>query len=56
MEKVNIIKLLEIFVIEDVRGNLGVIESDFLFFDFKWIYYFFDVLSKVFRGGYVYIN
>lgn len=56
MEKVNTIKLLEIPVIEDVRGNLGVIESDFLPFYFKRIYYLFDVPSKAFRGGHAHIN
>jgi mannose-6-phosphate isomerase-like protein (cupin superfamily) len=45
------IQLLEIPVIEDVRGNLGVIESDFLSFEFKRVYYLFDVPSSAFRGG-----
>lgn len=45
------IQLLEIPVVEDVRGNLGVIESGFLPFEFKRVYYLFDVPSSAFRGG-----
>jgi dTDP-4-dehydrorhamnose 3,5-epimerase-like enzyme len=45
------IQLLEIPVVEDIRGNLGVIESDFLPFKFKRVYYLFDVPSTAFRGG-----
>ena len=50
------IQLLEIPVIEDVRGNLGVIESDFLPFEFKRVYYLFDVPSSAFRGGHSHIQ
>lgn len=56
METVNAIQLLEIPVVEDVRGNLGIIQSDFLPFEFKRIYYLFDVPSKAFRGGHSHIN
>ena len=49
------IKLFEIPVVEDVRGNLGVIEKDFLPFDFKRVYYLFDVPSTAFRGGHAHI-
>ncbi|WP_369828978.1 FdtA/QdtA family cupin domain-containing protein [Flavobacterium sp. 5] len=50
------IQLLEIPVIDDVRGNLGVIESGFLPFDFKRVYYLFDVPSSAFRGGHSHIE
>jgi dTDP-4-dehydrorhamnose 3,5-epimerase-like enzyme len=50
------LKLLEIPVIEDVRGNLGVIQSGFLPFEFKRVYYLFDVPSNAFRGGHSHIN
>lgn len=49
------IQLLEIPVIEDVRGNLGVIENGFLPFEFKRVYYLFDVPSSAFRGGHSHI-
>lgn len=49
------IQLLEIPVVEDFRGNLGVIESGFLPFEFKRVYYLFDVPSNAFRGGHSHI-
>ncbi|PJJ09046.1 WxcM-like protein [Flavobacterium sp. 1] len=49
------IQLFEIPVVEDVRGNLGVIESGFLPFEFKRVYYLFDVPSSAFRGGHSHI-
>ncbi|PKB15699.1 mannose-6-phosphate isomerase-like protein (cupin superfamily) [Flavobacterium sp. 5] len=56
MEMIKEIQLLEIPVIDDVRGNLGVIESGFLPFDFKRVYYLFDVPSSAFRGGHSHIE
>ncbi|MBW4361663.1 sugar 3,4-ketoisomerase [Flavobacterium taihuense] len=56
METVNAIQLLKIPVVEDVRGNLGIIQSDFLPFEFKRVYYLFDVPSNAFRGGHAHIN
>jgi dTDP-4-dehydrorhamnose 3,5-epimerase-like enzyme len=56
METINAIQLLKIPVIEDVRGNLGIIQSDFLPFEFKRVYYLFDVPSNAFRGGHAHIN
>ncbi|WP_432419538.1 sugar 3,4-ketoisomerase [Flavobacterium marginilacus] len=50
------IQLLKIPVIEDIRGNLGVIESGFLPFEFKRVYYLFDVPSTAFRGGHSHIE
>lgn len=56
METVNAIQLLKIPVVEDVRGNLGIIQSDFLPFEFKRVYYLFDVPSTAFRGGHAHID
>jgi len=50
------IQLLKIPVVEDVRGNLGVIDNGFLPFEFKRIYYLFDVPSNAFRGGHSHIK
>ncbi len=48
--------LINIPVIEDTRGNLGFIQNDILPFEFKRIYYLFDVPSNAFRGGHSHIN
>ena len=53
---VNEIELLKIPVVEDLRGNLGFIQNGSLPFDFKRIYYLFDVPSNAFRGGHSHIN
>lgn len=44
-------KLIEIPRIQDRRGNLSVIEGDAIPFEFKRIYYLFDVPSGSKRGG-----
>ena len=60
MERVNInkIDLLEILKITDPdgRGNLSVIEKDFLPFKIKRVYYLYDVPSDSFRGGHAHIE
>jgi dTDP-4-dehydrorhamnose 3,5-epimerase-like enzyme len=56
METVNTIQLLEMPVIEDVRGNLAFIQNNVLPFEMKRIYYLFDVPSNAFRGGHSHIN
>jgi dTDP-4-dehydrorhamnose 3,5-epimerase-like enzyme len=50
------IQLLKIPVIEDVRGNLGFIQSGFLPFEFKRVYYLFDLPNNAFRGGHSHID
>lgn len=50
------VNLINIPVIEDFRGNLGVIENDILPFDLKRIYYLFDIPSNAFRGGHSHIE
>ncbi|WP_348813626.1 sugar 3,4-ketoisomerase [Flavobacterium maritimum] len=52
----NEIQLIKIPVVEDLRGNLGFIQNGFLPFDFKRVYYLFDVPSTAFRGGHSHIN
>jgi dTDP-4-dehydrorhamnose 3,5-epimerase-like enzyme len=56
MTTINDVNLIKIPVIEDVRGNLGFIQNDILPFDFKRIYYLFDVPSSAFRGGHSHID
>lgn len=50
------IQLIKIPVVEDFRGNLGFIQNGFLPFDFKRVYYLFDVPSNSFRGGHSHVN
>ena len=52
----NDIQLINFPVVEDVRGNLAFIQNDVLPFEFKRIYYLFDVPSNAFRGGHSHIH
>lgn len=52
----NAIQLLKIPVVEDIRGNLAFIQEDVLPFEFKRVYYLFDVPSNAYRGGHSHIN
>jgi dTDP-4-dehydrorhamnose 3,5-epimerase-like enzyme len=45
------IKILQIPKIQDVRGNLSVIEGDVIPFVMKRVYYLYDVPSGAERGG-----
>ena len=56
MTKISDLKLINIPTIEDLRGNLAFIQNDILPFEFKRIYYLFDVPSTAFRGGHSHIN
>ncbi|SDH35307.1 dTDP-4-dehydrorhamnose 3,5-epimerase [Flavobacterium omnivorum] len=49
------IQLLQIPVVEDTRGNLAFIQEAVLPFEFKRVYYLFDVPSNAFRGGHSHI-
>jgi len=51
MTTVNSCKLIEIPRVLDQRGNLAIIEGDFLPYTFKRIYYLYDVPSDASRGG-----
>jgi len=48
-------KLIDVPVVHDYRGNLGVIEKQVLPFTFKRIYYLFDIPSNSTRGGHAHI-
>lgn len=50
------IQLLKLPVVEDTRGNLAFIQEDVLPFEFKRVYYLFDVPSNSFRGGHSHTN
>ena len=52
---INSILLLKIPVVEDTRGNLAFIQEAVLPFEFKRVYYLFDVPSNAFRGGHSHI-
>jgi dTDP-4-dehydrorhamnose 3,5-epimerase-like enzyme len=56
MATINNIQLIKFPVVEDTRGNLAFIQNDVLPFEFKRIYYLFDVPSSAFRGGHSHIN
>lgn len=45
------IEIIDIPKIEDVRGNISVIERNILPFPMKRVYYLFDVPSNAARGG-----
>ena len=45
------ITLTDIPTITDTRGNLAVIEKDYLPYPIKRVYYLFDVPSDSYRGG-----
>ncbi len=49
-------RLISIPVIEDTRGNLAFIEKNHIPFDFKRVYYLFDIPSNSYRGGHSHIN
>ena len=50
------IRLISLPKIEDNRGNLSVIENDILPFEFKRVYYLFDVPTGAERGGHSHIE
>lgn len=56
MTKISDINFVQIPTIEDLRGNLAVIQNDILPFEFKRIYYLFDVPSTAYRGGHSHKN
>ena len=56
MTTLNNIQLIKFPIVEDTRGNLAYIQNDILPFEFKRIYYLFDVPSNAFRGGHSHIN
>lgn len=49
--KIKDCQIIEIPKIEDIRGNLAVIEKEILPFALKRVYYLYDVPSSASRGG-----
>lgn len=45
------IELIDLPIIEDVRGNISVIEKEILPYAIKRVYYLYDVPSSAARGG-----
>lgn len=56
MTNINDIKTIEIPKIHDTRGNLSVIEGNLIPFEFKRVYYLYDVPSGAERGGHSHIE
>jgi dTDP-4-dehydrorhamnose 3,5-epimerase-like enzyme len=56
MSRLHTLQLINFPVVEDTRGNLAFIQNDILPFEFKRVYYLFDVPSSAFRGGHSHIN
>ena len=56
MTTIHDIQLINLPVVEDARGNLAFIQNDVLPFNFKRVYYLFDVPSTSHRGGHSHIN
>lgn len=50
------IKLIEIPKIENILGNIAVIENDVLPFEVKRVYYLYDIPSSANRGGHSHIK
>ena len=44
-------RLIEVFKIQDPRGNIGVVEKDIVPFVTKRVYYLYDIPSSASRGG-----
>ncbi|OXA97398.1 hypothetical protein B0A75_16940 [Flavobacterium oncorhynchi] len=56
MTTIQDITLVKIPVVEDLSGNLAFIQNGILPFEFKRVYYLFDVPSTAFRGGHSHIE
>jgi len=56
MTTVNDIQMIKLPVVEDSRGNLAFIQNDVLPFNFKRVYYLYDVPSTSHRGGHSHIH
>ena len=51
MTTIDDVQLIEIPKVHDVRGNLSVIEGSIIPFEFKRVYYLYDVPTGAERGG-----
>ena len=50
------VQLVDLPKIQDVRGNLSVVENDTIPFEMKRVYYLYDVPSGAERGGHAHID
>ena len=53
---INDLQIIQLPRIEDRRGNLSVIEKDILPYEFKRVYYLYDVPGGAERGGHSHIE
>ncbi|MEE1898993.1 WxcM-like domain-containing protein [Flavobacterium rakeshii] len=53
---INDLQIISLPRIEDRRGNLSVIEKDIIPFEFKRVYYLYDVPGGAERGGHAHKN
>jgi len=56
MKKIGSLKLLQIPVIENILGNIAVIENNSIPFEIKRVYYLYDIPSSSKRGGHSHKN
>ena len=56
MTTINNVQFIKIPKIKDRRGNLSVLEGNTIPFDFKRVYYLYDVPSGSRRGGHCHIK
>jgi hypothetical protein len=56
MKKIGSLELLQIPVIENILGNIAVIENNSIPFEIKRIYYLYDIPSSSKRGGHSHKN
>ena len=51
MSRINDAVIINIPTVNDVRGNLAVVEKDCIPFEIKRVYYLYDIPSDAYRGG-----
>ena len=51
MAKINDLEIIQIPIIENILGNIAVIENNSIPFEIKRVYYLFDIPSSSKRGG-----
>ena len=56
MKKIGSLELLELPVIENILGNIAVIENNSIPFEIKRVYYLYDIPSSSKRGGHSHKN
>lgn len=56
MTKIGNLKLLQIPVVDNILGNIAVIENNTIPFEIKRVYYLYDIPSSSKRGGHSHKN